>query len=165
MSFKELNALLEEEGASDTQPRAARPPVLVVDDDPTIRKSLTKLLRDRYEVIACASAKEGVSAAHEGICVAILDVKMGRYDGFWACDEIRRKHPDIQVIFYSAYQDAKDPYDIINQHRPFGYITKDGDVTRLLNAVHMAVRLSLIVQEGKKLISSHRQGREEEGGR
>jgi DNA-binding NtrC family response regulator len=160
MSFKELNDLVEEEGAPRREERPARPPVLVVDDDPTIRKSLTTLLRDRYEVIPCASAKEGVSAVHEGVCVAILDVKMGRYDGFWACQEIHRNHPDIPVIFYSAYQDAKDPYDIINNHRPFAYITKDGDVTPLLNAVERAVRLALIIQNGKKLIDSHRKRRE-----
>lgn len=159
MPFKKLDALLEAEGARLGKSDSPRPHVLVVDDDPTIRKSLEALLKARYEVVLCASAKEGVAAAHDRVCAAILDVKMGKFDGFWACNEIRRKFPDLPVIFYSAYQDAKDPYDIINEHRPFGYITKDGDVARLLQAVETAVSLHQKLLEGRALLESYRKSR------
>jgi DNA-binding NarL/FixJ family response regulator len=159
MSFKKLDALLEAEGARLGKSEGPRPIVLVVDDDPTIRKSLDAVLKVRYEVTLCATAREGVAAAHERVCAAILDVKMGKNDGFWACNEIRKKFPDLPVIFYSAYQDAKDPYDIINEHRPFGYITKDGDVSRLLKAVDTAVSLHLKLLEGRALLESHRRSR------
>ncbi len=163
MSFRDLDVLLDAEGASAKNSRLPRPSILVVDDDPTIRKSLLAVLKDRYDVILCASAKEGVDAVHGEVCVAILDVKMGKRDGFWVCNEIRRKHPDIPVIFYSAYQDVKDPYDIINEHRPFAYITKDGDIKRLLGAVDTAVSLYTKILEGKKLIEMHRASRDRRG--
>ncbi|WP_437514872.1 response regulator [Sorangium sp. So ce1099] len=160
MPFEDFDALLDRDGARRDASDTSRPHVVVVDDDAAIRKSLSGLLGATYQITTCASAKEGVHAVHEETCAVILDVKMGRYDGFWACDQIRRKCSDVPVIFYSAYQDAKDPYDIINEHRPFGYITKSGDIKRLLDAVQAAVGLHLRILEGKRYIELHRQMRD-----
>lgn len=156
MSFKSFNALLDGDGALVAAPSAPQPHVVVVDDDAAIRKSLSGLLGALYQVTTCASAREGIDAVHDETCAVILDVKMGRHDGFWACDQIRRKCSDVPVIFYSAYQDAKDPYDIINEHRPFGYITKSGEIQRLLDAVEAAVGLHLRILEGRRMIERYR---------
>ena len=83
--------------------------------------------------------------------VVVLDVKMRGHDGFWACDEIRKKNPLIPIIFFSAFQDAKNPYDIINDHRPFAYIMKDGEPSRLLSAIGNAVSHYLMVQVSRRL--------------
>jgi DNA-binding NarL/FixJ family response regulator len=163
MSFKDINAFLEGEGAPSRRVDAERPHVLVVDDDPTIRRSLTIVLQKRYQPIVCASAQQGVDEVTEDVCVAILDVKMGKHDGFWACHQIRRKFPDLPVIFYSAYQDAKDPYDVINEHRPFGYITKSGDTKRLLEAIDLAVSFYTRFLEGKRLLDVYKQHRRKGG--
>lgn len=138
---------------------APLPAVLVVDDDALLREGLAELLKARYEVILAASAEEGVSAVHDGVHAVILDVKMPGYNGFWACNEIRKKYPEMPVIFYSAYQYLKDPYAIINEHRPLGYITKGEKLDKLLSAVETAVQLSKIIHFSKELISSHRAGR------
>jgi DNA-binding NarL/FixJ family response regulator len=163
MSFKDIDAFLEAEGAPAASTEVERPHVVVVDDDPTIRVSLSALLQKRYQIVLCASAKEGVDAVSDDSCAAILDVKMGKHDGFWACKQIRKKHPDIPVIFYSAYQDAKDPYEVINEHRPFGYITKNGDTKRLVDAVELAVSFYCRFLDGKKLLDSYKQHRRKGG--
>ncbi|HLL02347.1 MAG TPA: response regulator transcription factor [Myxococcaceae bacterium] len=152
MSFNELDELLAADVPSgpSTEPL---PLILVVDDDATMRKSLQTVLSSRYRVIVSASAREGVDAVTEEVCAAILDVKMKGYDGFWACNEIRKTHPDLPIIFYSAYQDLKDPYAIINEHRPFGYFTKDGSTSRLLESVDIAVRLYKITLDNKRLVT------------
>jgi DNA-binding NtrC family response regulator len=152
MCPKDLDALLDQDGARSHARDKSRPPILVVDDDVTVRKSLSRLLSDDYDVAVCASAEDGVSAVHEGIHVVILDVRMKGYDGFWACEEIRKRFPAMPVIFYSAYQDLKDPFDIINRYRPFNYITKDGDVSKLLTAVATAVRLSNILRLSREVL-------------
>jgi DNA-binding NtrC family response regulator len=133
-----------------------RPIIVVVDDDVTMRKSLAALLSDLYEVRVAASANEGVAAVDRDVCAVVLDVRMKGFDGFWACDEIRKQFPDIPVIFYSAYQDAKDPYRIINEHRPFAYLTKDGDVDRLLESIASAVRLYRTTVENRRLVETLR---------
>ncbi|HEX8697515.1 MAG TPA: response regulator [Myxococcaceae bacterium] len=156
MSFKDLDALLEEHTQSQKAEAGPRPHILVIDDDETIRKSLVALFGKRYTVVLAESAQEGLAALSGDIQVAIVDVKMKGYDGFWACNELRKVYPELPVIFYSAYQDLKDPYQIINEHRPFGYLTKDGDRRRLVEAVDMAVRLHGLTREAKQLVDSLR---------
>ena len=159
MSFKDLDAFLEAEGAPSKRQEVERRHILIVDDDPTVRVSLTALLQKRYQLILCTSAREGVDEIHDEVYTAILDVKMGKHDGFWVCNQIRKKYPDLPIIFYSAYQDAKDPYEIINEHRPFGYIPKSGDTKRLLDAVDLAIGFYTRLVEGKKLLDRYKQYR------
>ena len=148
MAFKSLNDSWREKEKGT----APRPVVLVIDDDAATRESLEFVLKDKYEVILCASAREGLAAFRDDVSVVILDVKMKTHDGFWACDELRKKQADIPIIFYSAYQSLKDPFRIINEHRPFGYIIKDGDIKQLLDAVDMAVRVYTMIAENKRII-------------
>jgi DNA-binding NtrC family response regulator len=127
--------------------------VVVIDDDASVRDSLQLLLNAHYDVLLCASARAGVDAVDEKTCAVILDVKMPGEDGFAACNEIRRKVPDIPIIFYSAYQNLKDPYAIINEHRPFGYIVKGGDeVRKLLDVLGTAVRVQAMIVDNRELI-------------
>lgn len=167
MSFKYLDALLEE-GAPSPPSRTSRPPerrpvVLIIDDDSSIREALHLLMSGRYELILCASAKEGVAAFNREVSAVVLDVKMEIYDGFWACDELRKLQADIPIIFYSAYQDAKDPYQIINQHRPFGYIVKDGNPKRLLDTLDTAVRLYQSAVRSRRIIDNLKRKRKGPG--
>jgi DNA-binding NtrC family response regulator len=129
-----------------------RHPIVVIDDDETSRNSLAFILADQYHVTVCASAKEGVAAVHEDVCAVILDVRMPEQDGFSACAEIRQKVPDVPVIFYSAYQSVKDPYEIINDHHPFGYVTKGDDLQKIVKLVNMAVKIHSTVVYNRKLI-------------
>ncbi len=58
MSFKELDALLEEDAQNNEGDGAPRPHILVIDDDETIRKSLAALFGKRYTVNLATSAQE-----------------------------------------------------------------------------------------------------------
>lgn len=162
MSFDELDSMLkpssrkpDQEGGTD------RPIVLVVEDDTRMLESLRILLHERYMLLLCASAEEGVNAMHGEVCAVLLDVMMRGHNGFWACGEIRKHYPDIPIIFYSAYQDVKDPFDIINEYRPFGYIIKDGDSRILSSILETAVRLRKLVLDNNKLIESLKGYREQ----
>lgn len=129
-----------------------RPAILVIDDDKASRDSLVFVFSDQYQVTACSSAKEGLEAIHDDICAIILDVRMPEQDGFSACEEIRRRHPDMPVIFYSAYQNVKDPIEIINDYHPFGYVVKGGSLQKLIQSVALAVKLQSIVIQNRKLL-------------
>lgn len=155
MSTPNLKSLLMQDADDARTPEPeARSPILVVDDDATVRRALELLLGEYYQVTLAASAEEGVAAVGPDTCAVVLDVRMNGYDGFWACDEIRKRHPDVPVIFYSAFQDAKDPYRIINEHRPFGYIIKDGDSRELLETLGVAVRMHRMTLDNRRLVES-----------
>jgi DNA-binding NtrC family response regulator len=140
MPFRDL-AQLKEALRDDTVAPAEKPLplVLVVDDDANIRRSLELLFQPRYRVKTCADAAAALGEIDERVAVVVLDVKMTGLDGFAAYKEMRAKDVDLPIIFYSAYQDIKDPYEIMNEYRPFGYITKGTDHTTLLRSVAAAV--------------------------
>ncbi|WP_437766709.1 response regulator [Sorangium sp. So ce281] len=151
MAFKDLKDAWRKRRAPPKD-EAPRPVVLVIDDDAATRESVHYILQDRYDVLLCGSATEGLAAVRDDVCAVILDVKMEPLDGFWACDELRRKQPDIPIIFYSAYQDIKDPSRVVREHRPFAYIVKDGDINRIVATVDTAVRVHTTMTENKRSI-------------
>ena len=154
MPFRDL-AHLKEALRDDAAPSEdkALPLVLVVDDDPNIRRSLELLLQPRYRVRACAGGAEALALIDESVAVVVLDVKMTGLDGFAAYKEMRAKDVDLPIIFYSAYQDLKDPYEIMNEYRPFGYITKGADHAILLRSVAAAVEQRLRATRHRDLIA------------
>jgi DNA-binding NtrC family response regulator len=154
MPFRDL-AHLKEALRDDTSPsNEAEPPlVLVVDDDANIRRSLELLLQTRYRVKTCPGAAEAIPEIDERVAVVVLDVKMTGLDGFGAYREMRAKDVDLPIIFYSAYQDIKDPYEIINEYRPFGYITKGADHTMLLDSIAAAVEQRARAMRHRNLIA------------
>jgi CheY-like chemotaxis protein len=118
---------------------AVRPRVLLIDDDAELRLSLEIGLKRHYEVISVSHADAGITAAGPNISVVLLDIKMDGKDGFAAYAEICAKDPDLPIIFYSAYQGIKDPYEIINKFRPYGYVTKGQPLSTLIELIDHAV--------------------------
>ena len=156
MSSHDLQNLLRSpmSASADEGGEPERPAVVIVDDDPGMLESLEFVLQDNYTVTLCSSAEQGVAAIHDEVCAAILDVKMSVRDGFWACNEMRRKVPDLPVIFYSGYQNLKDPFEIINEHRPFGYVVKGDDFSKLVEMLEVAVMLQATIVANRRLIRS-----------
>ncbi len=90
-----------------TAPLKARPQILVVDDDPTIRQALGFVLKDDYEVRLCASGPEALETVGPHTRAVILDIKMPGMDGMAVYEKVKETYPDLPVIFRSAYQDLE----------------------------------------------------------
>ena len=114
--------------------------ILLIDDDPSMREALLFALRRTYRVVVAQNAVAGLKAMNADVSAVILDIKMEGPDGFWACEQIQKAHPHTPIIFHSAYQDLKDPFEVINQHRPFAYIVK-GHPGQLFDAIARAIAL------------------------
>jgi DNA-binding response OmpR family regulator len=82
----------------------SRKTVLVVEDDPAIRRGLVDSLQFAgYAVIACADGDDGLdSALSAQLDLAILDVVLPRRDGFEILREIRSARPALPVILVTA---------------------------------------------------------------
>ncbi|WP_437671316.1 response regulator [Sorangium sp. So ce131] len=165
MPSKESDTLLEADPGrrpDHETPESTRIPlVLVVDEDKQIWQSLGELLSDRYRLVVCASALDGVAAFTEDTCAVIIDVRMSGQDGFWVCDQIRKAQPEVPVIFYSAYQDEKDSFEVINAHRPFAYVDKHGPAQKLLDALEKATRIFQSTLRSRRIIERLQRRRQE----
>lgn len=82
------------------------PTVLLVDDDPNIRKIMSRQLEYwGYRVVTAASGEEGLTLAHtEAPALILLDIMMPKMRGREACAVLKAdpKTRDIPVIFLTA---------------------------------------------------------------
>ncbi len=102
--------------------------ILVVDDDPGLRKSLTMILKDAdYEVTTASSGEDGLRIAAAGEPDVILtDVRMPGMGGLEFLDAYREGGGDALVLVMTAYGSmdlaveamAKGAYDYLP--KPFG---------------------------------------------
>ena len=80
--------------------------VLVVDDEPMVRRMLAEVLGDAgIDVIGqAADGVEGVALARTSQPDAILlDIRMPNLDGLAAGRQVRETDPDVRLVFFSAY--------------------------------------------------------------
>lgn len=83
--------------------------ILIVDDDPDIRKVLSFLLKDKYKV---SQAQDGASAIAElrrstDIDLVVLDVMMPGMSGYEVCSVIR-EFSNVPILFLTAKSAEED---------------------------------------------------------
>ncbi|WP_425059709.1 response regulator [Sporomusa carbonis] len=110
--------------------------ILVIDDQPGIRRLLTEVLQDEgYRVITAANGYEGIQVAHDvKPNVILMDMKMPGMDGIEALKELKRQGQGDQVIMMTAYGEL----DMVNEAREAGmrdYITKPFDIMALCRII------------------------------
>ncbi|MCZ6634235.1 MAG: response regulator [bacterium] len=137
-----------------THPSTERKPsvILIIDDDSNIRESLETTLKDTFEIILCSSGDEGIQAINSDVDTVILDIKMEGKDGFETYRMIREKNAYVPIIYHSAYQDLKDPYEIMNEFRPFGFISKGEGYAKLISLLNSAVAYHQTIVENQTLL-------------
>lgn len=84
--------------------------ILVVDDEEFIKKSLTDVLADEFEVISACNGKEALELLERNInkiAVIVLDLIMPVMDGFQFMDEFRlhKEYDNIPVIVATSNED------------------------------------------------------------
>jgi excisionase family DNA binding protein len=114
-------------------PAAARPRVLVVDDEASIRDLLAKTLAlAEYDVDLAPDGR----AALERLRIIpydllITDLKMPGVDGLTVIKEARRLKPDIPVIIITGFSTEASAIEAVNLGVS-GYLTKPFRVPRVL---------------------------------
>ncbi len=73
----------------------ARLKILVIDDDPSIRRGLERAFSHKYQIILAESGKKGVEKLTRDTHCVILDVKMKELNGFSTYPQLKEKSPDV----------------------------------------------------------------------
>lgn len=113
--------------------------VLIVDDEPSISRSLTRVLEDRgYEVRSCPTGREGLETAEAWRPhVILLDLKLPDGDGLELLPKLRRIESAFQVIVLTAYADTKAAVLAIKRGAA-DFLRKPYDMDELVLAVATA---------------------------
>lgn len=116
---------------------SAKYTILVIDDQPGIRRLLTEVLNDEgYEVATAENGYEGVRIAKEvQPAVILMDMKMPGMDGIETLRELKTSGLQDRVIMMTAYGEL----ETVKEARDLGaysYITKPFDIIALCNMIH-----------------------------
>lgn len=105
--------------------------IAVVDDDPSIRSSLARVLRSEgFVVETFPSSSEFLVALSEGApACLVLDVHLGLESGFDLQDKLAVTHPGIPVILITGH-DKISSAELARRSGPGGFARKpfDGDM-------------------------------------
>ena len=82
--------------------------ILVVEDDPEVRESATRILEERgHRVIAAGDSAAAVREAERSGPIDLLftDIVMPGMDGFMLARRIKELRPEIKVLYATGYAD------------------------------------------------------------
>ena len=114
--------------------------ILVVDDDPQIRRVMrTTLVVQGYEVEDARSGEEGIERLRDGkYDVILLDMNMSGMDGIATCREIR-SISDVAIVMLTVRDSEKDKVAALDAGAD-DYVTKPFSTPELLARVRAALR-------------------------
>jgi two-component system response regulator HydG len=135
--------------------------ILVVDDEPSARSGLEKLLvQDGYTVSAASDGPAALAIASETPAdVVVTDLKMPKMDGVMLLSRLREQDPDLPVIVVTAFGDVGSAVTAMRAGAA-DYLTKPVDFDALLVAIERALERRELRAEAADL---RRQLREREG--
>jgi FixJ family two-component response regulator len=114
--------------------------VFVVDDDPSVRKSLTRVLASAgYAVEAFASAREFLARPpHPGPCCLVLDVRMPGLTGIQLQEMLAVTGRRMSIVFVTGHADVPTSVKAMKAGA-VDLLTKPVDVEDLIPAIQRAL--------------------------
>jgi FixJ family two-component response regulator len=127
------------------RPEIARAEVVcLVDDDPSVRKSVSRLLEsDGFSV--CAFSEPEAFLNHlttNSVPVAVLDIWMESMTGMELLAHLCAKSPQTRVIFITGHEDRAAEATVMSAGA-FAFFIKPFDDDQFLSAVHRALGHSI----------------------
>ncbi len=127
-------------------------PILIIDDEQSIRSLLAKILRlEGYEVFEAETASQGQAIlAGEKISVVITDVKLPDANGVELVSAIKALYPEIEVIVITAFGTIEGGVAAM-RNGAFDYITKGDEDDRIILTVEKAVEKADLKKQIREL--------------
>ena len=122
--------------------------VLIVDDEPNLRKILAaQLSRDGYDVLLAEDGEEGLATLREHhIDLVITDLRMPKVDGMTLLREALREDPDLPVVMITAHGTVDTAVEAL-KIGAFDYLTKPFDKDEVRQIVGKALRTRQLAGE------------------
>src|SRR4030066_427431 len=132
--------------------------VLIIDDDPLIRKTLSgHLSKQGFEVHLAEEGEEGVRKFRESNPdVVLLDVRLPDIDGIEVLRQIRELNKKTYVLMMTAYDDMKTTIEAVKLGafeylvKPLNYIDLDLTVAKVFQVRALEQKVIYLVEERQK---------------
>jgi signal transduction histidine kinase len=141
---------------------AAKPCLLVVDDEPDLVQSVKDLLRFDFRVLGATRASEGLRIMdREHVQVIMSDQRMPEMTGVELLGQVKVAHPDTVRLLFTAYSDLSAVIDAINQGSVYRYIAKPWRTEELKTVLKQAVEYYELQEERRNLVRTVQQKNEQ----
>jgi two-component system, NtrC family, nitrogen regulation response regulator NtrX len=134
--------------------------ILIIDDEPSIRESLSGILEDEgFVAVATSSAERGIDLIEEeNIDLVLLDIWLGdNMDGLTALDRIRERFSALPVIMISGHGTIETAVQATRKGA-FDFIEKPLSYDKVILAISNGLRFSQLEIENR-LLRENRPGR------
>jgi FixJ family two-component response regulator len=139
-----MSQIIARESKQDQPEIAHAEVVCLVDDDPSVRKSVSRLLEsDGFSV--CAFSEPEAFLNHvttNSVPVAVLDIWMESMTGMELLAHLCAKSPQTRVIFITGHEDTAAQATVMSAGA-FAFLIKPFDDDQFLSAVHRALGHSI----------------------
>jgi DNA-binding NarL/FixJ family response regulator len=117
-----------------------RPRVLLADDHTMLLDAFRRLLEPECEIVGTAVDGRALVdlAANTRPEVIVLDISMPRLNGMDACAQLRRKMPELRLIFLTVNEDPDIAAEAIRLGAS-GYLLKSSASVELFTAIDQAL--------------------------
>lgn len=128
--------------------------ILIIEDEASIRRVLTKILSEENDTYQVEEAEDG-SVGFDKISqndydLVLCDIKMPKMDGVELLQAVKKIKPEIPIVMISGHGDMETAIQTMRLGA-FDYISKPPDLNRLLNTVRNALDKKQLVVENKIL--------------
>ncbi len=127
--------------------------ILIVDDDESIRKTLSMILKEEgYTVDMAQNGKEAIKKTQtEFYNLALIDIKLPDMEGTELLTKIRDTTPKMRKVIVTGYPSLQNAVDAVNKGAN-AYILKPFDVEKVLKTI----RDQLTKQETERKFSQEK---------
>ena len=131
--------------------KANLPRVLIVDDQPAIRRSFKDVLEMDYHVDEAVDGVDCIEKCEKTkYDVIVLDIKMPRMDGMEALDKLQEICPDTPIVMISGHGTIETAVESVKKGA-FDFINKPFDLNRVHITLRNALDRSHLVSEARVL--------------
>jgi DNA-binding NtrC family response regulator len=132
--------------------------ILIIDDERPILLTLEALLgRHGYHADVAATAAAGMRTLESKMpALVLLDLQLPDAEGLQMLDQIKREHPDTQVIILTAHDSLNNAIESIKRGA-YHFISKPYAPEELLSLVEKALEKQLLLRETEELRQTTKQ--------
>ncbi|MCH8496664.1 MAG: sigma-54 dependent transcriptional regulator [Balneolales bacterium] len=128
--------------------------ILIADDEASMRRNLCDVLHD--EGYTTIEAEDGTAALEIALRdkpdLILLDIKMPGINGMKVLEHVKREHPSIPIIIFTAFGNSERPIEAMKLGA-YDYIDKPFDLEELLLVIHRALDYACVLDELNELRS------------
>ncbi len=126
--------------------------ILVVDDEPLVRRSLSEFLTlQGYSVSSAENGKEAMSLLNDYVAdIIIADIKMPEIGGMALLKHIKASHPETPVILITSYASIESAVEAIKEGA-YDYITKPIVDSEIKLVIERLLQQKKLLEENAKL--------------